>query len=317
MYHLIIPVNFEDSYFFKNRPRWLLSLPDGKLMVEESIASVVKGCSKIIIVCPKEHFSKTIKEDSIINSLQKRFKKEVQIIKSEKKLTKAESIVSALKKAKITESFFVKDPLNKFNFNYKKNNVTFFNEVNSILDADFGFFSGDIFLEHYYELKKNKTNLNAILSSLKKSMHDFIPHKIKLVEDWSSLKNYREFQRRHATLFLDIDGTLLKNGSKFVDGAWETKPILKNLKAIAAYQQSHNLHIVITTSRPKSQKSYLQKVFSLYNIIVHSYLFDLPHCQRVLVNDFFDSNPYPSALAINIARNQDNLESYLDSILVT
>ena len=37
----------------------------------------------------------------------------------------------------------------------------------------------------------------------------------------------------------------------------------------------------------------------------------LPHCQRVLINDFAKSNPYPSATAINMPRNQDILKEFL------
>ena len=89
MHYLVIPIDFKNSYFFKNRPRWLLSLPNGRLMVEESISSNIKNVTKIIIVCPSEHFKKSIKEISVIASMQKSFKKEVQIIKSSKQLSKS------------------------------------------------------------------------------------------------------------------------------------------------------------------------------------------------------------------------------------
>jgi hypothetical protein len=36
----------------------------------------------------------------------------------------------------------------------------------------------------------------------------------------------------------------------------------------------------------------------------------LPHCQRVIINDFARSNPYPSCKAINIPRNTDDLKEY-------
>lgn len=37
----------------------------------------------------------------------------------------------------------------------------------------------------------------------------------------------------------------------------------------------------------------------------------LPHCQRVLINDFAKTNPYPSALAINMVRDTETLREYL------
>ena len=40
-------------------------------------------------------------------------------------------------------------------------------------------------------------------------------------------------------------------------------------------------------------------------------LMNIHHTRRVLINDFSNSNPYPSAIAININRDSDNLKEYL------
>ena len=37
----------------------------------------------------------------------------------------------------------------------------------------------------------------------------------------------------------------------------------------------------------------------------------LPHTQRILINDFAKSNPYPSAVAINMPRNENDLRNLL------
>ena len=37
----------------------------------------------------------------------------------------------------------------------------------------------------------------------------------------------------------------------------------------------------------------------------------LPHSQRILINDFAKSNPYPSAAAINMPRNKNDLKELL------
>ena len=42
---------------------------------------------------------------------------------------------------------------------------------------------------------------------------------------------------------------------------------------------------------------------------------DLMHSKRILVNDFAETNPYPSSIAVNIPRNDTGLSSILDSIL--
>jgi hypothetical protein len=38
----------------------------------------------------------------------------------------------------------------------------------------------------------------------------------------------------------------------------------------------------------------------------------LPHCQRIVINDFANSNPYPSCTAINLPRNLDKLKEYFE-----
>jgi hypothetical protein len=37
---------------------------------------------------------------------------------------------------------------------------------------------------------------------------------------------------------------------------------------------------------------------------------DLPHAKRILINDFAPTNPYPTAVAINLERNSSNLQNY-------
>ena len=40
-------------------------------------------------------------------------------------------------------------------------------------------------------------------------------------------------------------------------------------------------------------------------------LFGMLHAERVVVNDFADTNPYPAALAVNVGRNRDDLAESL------
>ena len=46
-------------------------------------------------------------------------------------------------------------------------------------------------------------------------------------------------------------------------------------------------------------------------ILYDELVMGLPHCKRVIINDFANSNPYPSCEAINISRNSDNLGDLL------
>ena len=43
-------------------------------------------------------------------------------------------------------------------------------------------------------------------------------------------------------------------------------------------------------------------------------LLGLHHSQRILINDYFLTNPNPSALALNIPRDDDNLDKLVQSL---
>jgi hypothetical protein len=42
--------------------------------------------------------------------------------------------------------------------------------------------------------------------------------------------------------------------------------------------------------------------FDNYNLVM-----GIHHAKRILINDFASSNPYPSAIAVNLVRDSDNL----------
>jgi hypothetical protein len=48
-----------------------------------------------------------------------------------------------------------------------------------------------------------------------------------------------------------------------------------------------------------------------YNIPYDTLIMGLPHCKRVIINDFAKTNPYPSCESINLPRNSDNLIEFL------
>ena len=61
---LIIPVAGRSSRFPGMRPKWLLTMPDGKLMIEKSIEGLdLLIFDKILIICLREHVEKYISFD--------------------------------------------------------------------------------------------------------------------------------------------------------------------------------------------------------------------------------------------------------------
>ena len=73
--------------------------------------------------------------------------------------------------------------------------------------------------------------------------------------------------------------------------------------ALKKLQEKKKIHLLITTSRPKSEIPFIKKILKKYSIMFKTIITDLPHSKRLLVNDFADTNPYPTAISLNTERD--------------
>ena len=48
------------------------------------------------------------------------------------------------------------------------------------------------------------------------------------------------------------------------------------------------------------------------NILYDKLIMDLPHSKRILINDYSGSNSYPTSESINIKRDDESLEYFLN-----
>lgn len=71
------------------------------------------------------------------------------------------------------------------------------------------------------------------------------------------------------------------------------------------------VQIILTTARKSKYKNETVEQLKKYNIPYDNILYDLYHSKRFLINDFANTNPFPSAISINLSRNNENLKDYL------
>lgn len=348
---LILPVAGKSSRFPGMRPKWLLTLPDGKLMFEKAVSELnLKNIKKIVIVCIKEHIDKYIPVASIEKILLK-YKKTINVVIIDKHTSSAsETVYLGIQKANIKGSIFVKDCDNFFTYEPKNGNLigvyninkmnlidaknksyVSFNKagiVNNIVEKEvisnmfcvggYGFRDANIFCYHYLKLRKIQKREIYISHIIYKMILDgdtFLVDEVKNYIDLGTKSEYLAYQGSFVTVFCDVDGVLLENGSKFGKIGWLTNPIKENLEILKKLSESEKLFLIITTSRPSSELSYLKKIFKEHKVVVKKYIFNLPHCQRVIINDYSQSLPYPSSLSINLERNSKSLEYLLGSLL--
>ena len=162
--------------------------------------------------------------------------------------------------------------------------------------------SNDVYISHViYEMILNKNIFRS------KEVEEYI--------DWGTVREFRNWQRKHITLFCDFDGCLVYNGSKFGQKGYMTEPLSENLKTISKIVNTGFAEIIITTSRPNNQRNYIKSLLKKFAIKPKYILTNLLHAKRALINDFSETNPFPSSIAINLERDSNKLSSILINIL--
>ena len=130
-------------------------------------------------------------------------------------------------------------------------------------------------------------------------------------KDWGTLDAWNKYKSQYKCLFVDIDGTLITNSSHhFPPYVGSGEPIENNIDYLAELHEQGKAKIVLTTSRPERLRQITITELQTKGIPYDELVMGLPHCQRVIINDFARSNPYPSCKAINIPRNTDELKDY-------
>ena len=131
-------------------------------------------------------------------------------------------------------------------------------------------------------------------------------------KDWGTLDAWNKYKSQYKCLFVDIDGTLITNSSHhFPPYTGSGEPIEDNIDLLAELHEQGKARIILTTSRPERLRQLTIQELQIKGIPFDDLVMGLPHCQRIVINDFARSNPYPSCSAINIPRNENNLTEFL------
>lgn len=343
---LILPVAGQSSRFAGTRPKWMLTMPDGRLMIEQSIEGLfVNSFDRVIVVALAEHIEKYTSLERITDLLRKSICDHIEILVLEEATSsQVETIAIALEKGNVEGNFFVKDCDNTFLVDYSGGNkvavvdlhaVSNVNAANkSYVQTDplgliknivekhvisnffccggYGFSSVEIFLKHWSLLKSNENlYLSHVIFSMIMDGVEFQTLPATSYCDWGTLEDFRAYCNQRFVVFCDVDGVLFENSSKFAPEGWSSIPLQKNIETLKSIQSTGNLYLVITTSRPEYLKEELNTSLNAAGLKVDQFVMGLPHGTRHIVNDFSPTNPYPSAVAINLERNSLALNSYL------
>lgn len=119
-------------------------------------------------------------------------------------------------------------------------------------------------------------------------------------------------QERCKTYFVDVDGVIYKNRGKYSTPSWDDAPDVldHNIQQLKRLYDN-GAQIVIVTSRSQKYRAQIEKTLTDAGIFPHEFVMSCNHSQRVIINDFAPTNPYPSCVAISLPRDA-SLENYLE-----
>lgn len=349
---LIIPCAGKSNRFPNMKPKWMLTHPDGELMIEKALKGLnTEIFDRIIITIVRPHDEK-YEAGLVLKQVFKNNPKVEICMLDDFTGSASETVYLTLKKMNVSGAFVVKDSDNCVHVNlslpiensiigydiHKHPDVSnipgksflILNEQNIIEDiiekrvvsnviclGVYAFADAEIFKKGYLELVDRKITGELFISHvisylLSKNKYIFMALAADGYDDWGTLIEWKEVQKRYRTYFCDVDGVLMKNCGKYGSCNWSNNKeiIPENMKTIKSLQD-RGAQIVITTSRPEEYRKNLEKVLLENGIKPFAILMGMNHSARVVINDFAPTNPYPSGMAITLPRNS-LIKEYVD-----
>jgi len=140
----------------------------------------------------------------------------------------------------------------------------------------------------------------------------YAPYEPEKYIDWGTIEDWDRFKRSFATLFIDIDGTIVINSSShFPPYIGNTDPIQENIEVIKDLYRSGKFQVILTTSRREKYKKITERQMENLGIKYDGLIMGLLHSKRIIINDYSKSNPFKSCDSINLKRDTPELKEIL------
>jgi hypothetical protein len=345
---IILPIAGRSSRFPGTRPKWMLSAPNGPLMLELALTPVPDWRHRrVVIGVLREHFVELGGEGAIRRALGDH--PEIVVFED---VTRgpAMTVAEIIRRADITGPIFIKDCDSWFTTdddlfdnavcmvdlrrtpnvrNVPGKSFVQLNEnliVTGILEkivcsnfisvGGYGVRSAELFTSAYETVMRSHIQgepfVSHILFELIQRGEVFRGISVESYEDVGTLEAWQEFRARSAVYIVDLDGVMFRNAGAYIPPLWSDPdvPLLDNVETIRKLLKV-GAQVVFMTARPESHRRKTEDALTALGLTWHAIVFGLNHTRRFLINDFAPSNPYPSAVAINLPRNEDKLGSLI------
>ncbi|HAA11319.1 MAG TPA: hypothetical protein DCE41_06295 [Cytophagales bacterium] len=347
--NLIVPMAGRSSRYPNVKPKWMLTHPSGNFMVLEAISGLkLDDFSNIYLVYLREHeekfhFMKGFMEEVDALGLTDKVNM-VELVEPTR--DQPETVYQAIKQGNIQGPIVIKDSDNRFVVDLKPGNMVCTYDLNqsglikpanksyvqinehgqivNIIEKQvissrfcvgaYGFEDASLFCDTLdaMPLDKERYISNVIFHLMLEEKKVFQAIDVNNYLDWGTIQDWDRFKRSYATLFLDLDGTLVMNSSAhFPPYVGESDPIEDNVQIIKDLQETGKFEIIITTSRPERFRAKTEAQLASLGLKPKQVIMGLYHSKRIIVNDYSKTNPYKSCDAINLKRNAADLREIL------
>lgn len=257
---LIIPCAGKSSRFPNMKPKYMLTHPDGKLMIEKSMENInLDVFDRIIITIVKPHDEKYDAKLWMDQVFANNPKVEICML-DDFTSSASETVYLTLTKMNVTGAFVIKDSDNRVgvHFDQKIKNMIvgydlhehkditnipgksflIINEQNIIQDiiekqvvsniiclGVYCFESADDFKKAYEEMHSKEISGEMYISHVVSYMlvsnkNIFTAVMAQTYDDWGTLTEWKEVQKACRTYFVDVDGVIMKNSGKYGKVNW-------------------------------------------------------------------------------------------------
>ena len=335
---VIIPCAGASSRFPNMRPKYLLTDYAGRLMVENAAEHYI-GKHRVTVVILKEHDEKYLAR----KKLEEAFGNKVDIVVLDKPTSgPADTVYQAIKRGRVNLSspLLIKDCDGFYKTEEKEGNIIYVAKLSKhprirtagaksyTLANDQGIINSvvekRIVSDHFcvggYQFETTQSYINAfeklsttneifvsnIVDYMISKDNIFFESEVENFIDVGTSEDWFDFNNK-PTYFCDIDGTIVKSKWDYYD---DVEPIWDNVSALVSKKQE-GCKIIFTTSRPEKYRKLTQNILDGLGFAGCNLIMGIHHSKRVLINDYATSNPYPTAVAVNIKRDSEDLGDML------
>jgi choline kinase len=313
------------------RPKYWLTMYDGRFMIEHVIEPFLDQVSHIHVVTLEEH-----EKWNVSKVLKELYGDKVSIYALTSLSSGPAESAAAVLQYLNDGPVFIKDCDSIFNVtlpqsgnfvcvqsghhnpnksyvSLENNLVTDIVEKSVISDTacigGYGFASSREFIETLKQVPHNK---ELFISDVVKQLLPVDYVNCDNFADLGTIDDFVNYNRRFTTIFCDIDGTIIKNQAEFWSPSYNDPPeVLEDNVAKLIEMQTYGAQIIFTTARNKKYTDDIALMLDRLGFKNYTLLTGLNHSQRVVINDFSHTNPAPSCRAVNLPRDSDTLRDYL------